>query len=89
MNVIGHDVVVVGKSLPANGAPSVLPNNLAIQQLPHLRSGTELTEPSGVMRIFDALHPELFETAFLENHFPAAAIERAVNGTVLVTTKFH
>jgi hypothetical protein len=87
--VIGRDVAVIREDLAANGAPSVLINNLAVKQLPHLGIGTELAEPSGVMRIFDALHAQLFATAFLEGHFPATAREGAVNGTVLVMAKIH
>jgi hypothetical protein len=89
VDVIGHDVVVVGKCLLADGARSVLLDGLAIEQLPHLPVRTELAELSGMMRIFDTLHTQLFVSAFLENHFPAAASEGAVNRTVLVTAKFH
>jgi hypothetical protein len=61
VDVIGHDVVIVGKGLLADGARSVLSVDLAIEQLPHLPIGTELAEASGMMRIFDVLHPQLFE----------------------------
>jgi hypothetical protein len=89
VDVIGHDVVVVGKRPLADGAPLVLRDDLAIEQLPHLPIGTELAEASGMMRIFDALHTQLFEAASLENDFPATTREGAVNRTVLVTAKFH
>jgi hypothetical protein len=89
VNVVGHDVVVVGKGLLADGARFVLLDDLAIEQLPHLRIRTELAEPSGMMRIFDTLHTHLFATAFLEGHFPATTRKGTVNGTVLVTTKIH
>jgi hypothetical protein len=74
MDVIGHDVVVVGEGILADGARSVLLDDLAIEQPPHLRVGTEFAVSSGVMRVFDTLHSQLPDTTLLENHFPATAV---------------
>jgi hypothetical protein len=87
--VIGHDVVVIGECFFADAAHPVLRCDLAIEQLSHLSVGTEFTETSGMMRIFDALHAHLFDAALLRNRFPAAAVERAMDGALLVTAEFH
>lgn len=89
MDVIGHDVVVVAECVLTDAAPSVLLDDLAVEQLPHLSVGTEFTEASGVMRVFDTLHAHLFGAALLGNHFSATAVERAMNGALLVTAEFH
>ena len=47
MNVVGDDVVVVGEGFLADGASSVLLDDLAMEQLPHLRVGTELPVSAG------------------------------------------
>ena len=59
MDVIGHDVVVVGEGFVADGALSVLLDDLPVEQLPHLRVGTELAVPSRMMGIVDPLHAQL------------------------------
>jgi hypothetical protein len=74
MDVIGHDVVVVGEGFLADGASSVLLEDLAMEQLPHLRVGTELPVSSGVMRVFDTLHSQLFDATLRRNQFPATAV---------------
>ncbi len=40
MNVIGHDVAVVGERRLTDGALPVLFDNLAVEQLPHLCLGS-------------------------------------------------
>jgi len=56
INVVGHDVVVVGEGFLADGALSALFEDLAIEQLPHLRVGTEFAVSSRMMRVFKTLH---------------------------------
>lgn len=87
--VIGHDVVVAGECVFAYSAHPVLLDDLAIEQLSHLRVGTEFAEASGMMRIFNALHAHLSNAARLLKRFSATAVEGAVNGALLVTAEFH
>jgi len=88
-DVIRHDIVVIGERRQADGARFVLLDDLAIEQLPHLRIGTELAVSPGMMWVFDTLHTALSDATLLKNWFSAAAVERAVNGTVLVAAEFH
>ncbi len=89
MDVIGHDVVVAGEGLQADGALSVLLDDLAIEQLPHLRVGTELAVASGMMRVFDTLHTELSDATLPKNCLSATAVQRTVDGAGLVTAELH
>ena len=56
-------------------APSVLGYDLAIEQLPHLTIGTELSKATGMMWVVDALNAHLSDAAHLENRLSAAAVE--------------
>jgi hypothetical protein len=57
MNVVGHNVAIVGERHLANSALSVLLNNFAVEQLPHLSFGAEFAVSPGVVRIFNTSHP--------------------------------
>jgi hypothetical protein len=80
-DVIRHDVVVNGEPRQADGARFVLLGDLAINQLPHLRVGTELAVSPGMMRVFNPLYAQLSDTTLPKNCFSATAVQRAVNGT--------
>jgi hypothetical protein len=89
INVVGHDVVIVGERHLAKGALPVLFNYFSIEQSPHFRFGAKLAVSSRVVRVFDALHSEPSDSPSLRNRLAAAARERSMNGTVLIATKFH
>jgi hypothetical protein len=74
MDVIGHDVVVVGEGFLADGALSALLDDLAIEQLSHLRVGTELAVSSRVIRVFDTLHSQLPDATPFRNRLSATAV---------------
>jgi hypothetical protein len=57
INVVGHDIAIVGERHLANGALPVLFNNFPIKELPHLCFGAEFAVSPGVVRVFNALHP--------------------------------
>ena len=79
VDMIWHDVVVVRESVLADTAPSVLRYDLAIEQLPHLSIGTELTKATRMMRIVDLLNAHLPDAPHLVNHRSAAAVQRSAN----------
>jgi hypothetical protein len=85
INVVGHDVVIVGERHLANAALPVLLNYFSIEQFPHFRFGAKLAVSSRMVRVFDTLHSE----PSLRNRLAAAARERSMNGTVLIATEFH
>jgi hypothetical protein len=89
INVVGHDVAIVGERHLADSALPVLLNNFSIEQLPHFRFGAKLAVSSGMVRIFDTLHPEPSGSTSLLNPLAATARERSMNGTVLIATEFH
>src|ERR1700751_579284 len=65
INVVGHDVVVVGERQLTDGTLPVLVGNFAVEQLPHLCFGAEFAVPPGVVRVFDPLHSEAPDPAYL------------------------
>ena len=89
INVIRHDVPIVGERHLANGALSVLLDNFSIKQLPHFRFGAKLAVSSRMVRVFDTLHSEPSDSPSLRNRLAAAARERPMNRTVLIATEFH
>ncbi len=74
IDVVRHDVVVVGEGFLADRASSVLLDDLTIEQLPHLAVGTELAVSSRVMRVFNTLHSQLFDATPFRNRLSATAV---------------
>jgi hypothetical protein len=89
IDVVGHDVVIVGERHLANSALPVLLNDISIEQLPHFRFGAKLAVSSRMVRVFDTLHSEPSGSPSPRNRLAAAARERPMNRTVLIATKFH
>jgi hypothetical protein len=56
--VVRYDVAAVGKFVAANGTCPSLPDDLSVQQLPHLSRRPEFPISPGMVRIFDAPHAE-------------------------------
>jgi hypothetical protein len=79
MNVIGDDVVVVRKDIQANGALSVLFDDLPIEQLPHLRVRAKLAVSPRLMWIVDALHAKLRPSSRFRDRLPATAGKGAMD----------
>jgi hypothetical protein len=89
IDVVGNDVTIVGERHLANGALSVLLDNLSIEHLPHFRFGAKLAVSTRMVRVFDTLHSEPSDSPSLRNRLAAAAGERPMNGTVLIAAEFH
>jgi hypothetical protein len=67
----------------------VLFDDFAVEQLPHLGFRPEFAITSGVMLVFDPLHPNMSHAASLLDRLAAAAIEGSVDGTKFLATGFH
>ena len=89
MDVIGHDVVIVREGIQADAALSVLLDDLPIEQLPHLRVGTELAVSPRVMWIVDPLHAKLLQPSRFRNGFPATAGKGTMDWAILIAAEFH
>ena len=89
VNMIGHDVAIVGERHLANSTLPVLLNYFSIEQFPHFRFGAKLAVSPGVVRVFDTLHSEPSDSSSLLDRLAATAGERSVNGTKLIATEFH
>jgi hypothetical protein len=89
INVVGHNIAVVGERHLANGASPVLLNYFSIEQFLHFRFGAKLAVSSRMVRVFDTLHSEPSGSPSLRNRLAAAARERPMNATILIATKFH
>jgi hypothetical protein len=89
INVVGHDVAIVGERHLANSALPVLLNYFSIEQFPHFRFGTKLAVSAGMVLVFDPLHSEASDLACLLDRLAATAGERSMNGTKLIATEFH
>ena len=88
IDVVWHDVVVVGEFLVADWTLPVLLDNLPVQEFPHFRRRSEFPIPSRVMRVFNALDTEAY-SAGLSDLFPATAEQRSVDRTVFIATESH
>jgi hypothetical protein len=86
VDVVRHDVVVVGELYMAECALPVLFDNLAVEQPPHLRVGAEFPVSPRMMGVFNPLHPNLIDP---RDWLPATAAQRAMDGTILIAAKFH
>lgn len=63
--MVGDHVVVVAEPLFAEGADAILGDNLAVQQLAHLRVGTNLPVSAGMLGIVDAADTKLPLTSLI------------------------
>src|ERR1700733_10810685 len=88
ISVVGYDVVVIGELFIADGAFSVLLDNLPIQQFPHFSRRSEFPISPRMMRIINASNPRL-QSARIGRLFTAAAGNRFVDWAVLIATKPH
>jgi hypothetical protein len=86
--MVWDDVVAVGEFLVADGTSTVLLDNFAVQQFPHLRGRPEFPISSRVMRIFDPPNAQA-HSPLKGSLVPAATKPRSMNRTVLVATEFH
>jgi hypothetical protein len=86
---IGHDVAVIGEGHLTDVTLSVLFDNFAVEQLPHLCFRAEFAIASGVMRVFDPLHTKMSHATFLLDRLATTAIEGSVDGAEFLATEFH
>jgi hypothetical protein len=89
IDVVGHDVAVIRERRVTDRTLSVLLDNFAVEQLPHLCFRAEFAVSSGVMRVFDPLHTKTSDSASLLYRLAATAIEGSVDGTKFLATEFH
>jgi hypothetical protein len=89
IDVVGNDIPIVGERHLENSALPVLLNYFSIEQFPHFCFGAEFTVSPGVVRVFNALHPQMPEFACLLDQLAATARARPMNRTVLIATEFH
>ena len=89
MDVVGHNVGVVGELFIADTAFAFLGHNLLVQQLSHFRIRTYLPITARMLEIVNATDSQLALTPFSRDRFPAAAELRTVNRAKLVSTESH
>jgi hypothetical protein len=89
IDVIGHNVGVVGELFVAESTLAVLAHDLLVQQFSHFRVRTDLPISSWVVGIVDATDSKLALASFSRDRFPAAAELRAVNWAQLISTESH
>jgi hypothetical protein len=89
MDVVGNNVGVVRELPFAEGASSVLCNDLPAKELPHFSVRSEFSVSSRMLRIFDMsnTHPAL--TICSRGCLSSTANKRAVNRAQLIATKSH
>lgn len=73
IDVVRHDVVVVGEFHMAERALPVLFDNLAVYQPSHLCVGAELPVSPGMMGVFNPLHAKLTHSSDTSDWLPATA----------------
>jgi hypothetical protein len=89
INVVWHNIAVIGEFSAADGAPSVLLDYLPIQQFPHFCCGSEFPIPSGVVRVLNALHAKPYLSLFLPHGLPSTARTGSMERTTFIMTKSH
>jgi hypothetical protein len=89
MDMIGYHVAVIGEPLLAEGADTLLGDDLPIQELPHLAVRTEFPVSPGMMLIFDAPNAHLALALFSWDYLSSAAGERTVKWAQLITAESH
>jgi hypothetical protein len=89
IDVIGHDVVVVGERHLTNRTLLILFDNSAVEQLPHLGFRAEFAITPGMTRVFDPLHTKTSDATSLLDRLAAAAIQGSVDGAEFLATEFH
>ncbi len=85
MDMVGHNVAIVGEPLLAESAYPILQSNLPVEELPHFAVGAEFSVSPGMMRIFNAPNAHLARPFLSRDCFSAAAEERTVNWAQLIT----
>jgi hypothetical protein len=88
IDVIGYDVAVIREGHLTDGTLPFLFYDFAVEQLPHLGFRAEFAIPSGVMRVFDPLHPKTSDSASLLDRLATTAIEGSVDGAEFLATEF-
>jgi hypothetical protein len=89
MDMVGHNVTIVGEPLLAESAEAILCSDLPVEELPHFTVGSEFPVSPGMMRILNAPNAHLARPFLSRDCFSAAAEERTVNRAQLITTEFH
>lgn len=73
IDMVGHDVAVVGELTLADAAFPVLSDHLFVQQLPHLAVGADLAVSARMLWILDSSDAKLSGSSLLRGQFPSTA----------------
>ena len=87
--MVGHHVAVIGEPLLAEGAESILLDDLPVEELPHLTVGPKFPVSPGMMRVFNAPNSHRALAFFFWDCLSAAAGERAVKWAQLIPAESH
>ena len=89
IDVVRHNVAIVGELSLAESAHAALSGDLSVHQFPHLSVGADLPISTRVFRIVNAADSHLIRSPFLGDGVPPAASERTVNRAQLISTQSH
>jgi len=89
IDMIRHDIGVIGKLLLTDAALAVLGHDLSIEQLAHLAVGAQFSVAAGMLRIVDAADSHLATMFLPGERFTSAAESRTVKRAELVSAKSH
>jgi hypothetical protein len=89
VDVVRHDIAVVCELYMAEWAFPALFDNLAVEQPPHLCVGTKFPVSPRMMEVFNPLYAQLIHLSDPQDCLSATAGQRAMDGTILITAKFH
>ena len=89
VDVVRHDVVVVGELHMAECALLVLFDNLTVEQPPHLRVGAEFPVSPRMIGVFNPLYAQMIHFPDPRDWLPATAGQGSMDGARLIAAKFH
>ena len=89
MDIVGHNVAIVGEPLLAESAEAILSCDLPVEQFPHFSVGAEFSVSPEVMRIFNAANAHLALAPFSWDLLSSVAGEGVVKRAQLITAESH
>jgi hypothetical protein len=89
MDMVGHNVAIVGEPLIAESAEAILCNDLPVEELSHFAVRAEFPVSPGVVRVFNAPNAHLALAFLFRDCLSAAAGERTVKWAQLIQVEPH
>jgi hypothetical protein len=89
MDMVGHNVAIVGEPLIAESAEAILCNDLPVEELSHFAVRAEFPVSPGMMRVFDAPNAHLALALFSWDLLSSAAEVGTVNRAELIPAESH